>query len=144
MFQVGDPDHVRVGGRDGKTGRHRRERQTLFEFHGTTNGESGSPCGSGTGDRTEQGRLADARLSSDQQEVATSGREAVGEDGGAVQLDGPAYQFAGHLSTDPSHTWQVCATQKAPATRQVAGVSRVMIVDTDAVANHSREKNKQL
>jgi hypothetical protein len=28
-------------------------------------------------------------------------------------------------------------------TRQVAGVSRVMIVDTDAVANRSRERNKQ-
>jgi hypothetical protein len=56
------------------------------------------PCGGGTGDRPERGRVAEARLSSDQQDVATSGREAVGEDSDALQLGGSARQFAGHVA----------------------------------------------
>jgi hypothetical protein len=69
--------------------------------------------------------------------------------GGASQLGGSAHQFAGHLSTDPV---ALMASLRKPRTqrpsplqtRQMAGVSRVMIVDSDAVANRSRERSKQM
>ena len=65
-----------------------------------------------------------------------------------LPVGGSAHQFASHLSTNPvAHMASLrnpeSTGKSSMQPRQMASVSRVMIVDSDGVASRSRERNKQ-